>query len=86
MKTLTLLLSLIFLTLGCAPDRVHVETERYPFIVNKIEKYSETHSIYYSEEFTTWNMWALDRPEIVLPTGYMSIGDTLKVVNQNEQR
>ncbi len=71
---------IVLLMQSCIDRAVKLNT-KIPFVVNKIERYSNTHSTYYakSSEVGTYSFWGdlLPIPHIMLPTGYYQISDTI---------
>lgn len=71
---------LVVVILQSCGNRAPIINGEKPFIVEKIEKYNETHSKYYAADNESGIFYskAQGRPLIVLPSGMYQIGDTIK--------
>ena len=70
-----------FLFTGCiGNDTVQIDTDSRPFIVDRIEKYNETHEVYVSEGWSDEMMMNFfsNYPKIVAPKGSFAMGDTVR--------
>ena len=79
MKKLGFIFSVLVLT-SCG-YRTPIIDGKKPFVVEEIEKYDDTHSIYTSKDEGSgvWNDNTESNPRIALPSGMYNIGDTINV-------
>jgi len=86
MKTIKFLVLLLFsITLfSCGHDIPKFNDPQEPFVVGEIERWNQTHSIYYGQTiycrtsfFGSWYQAA------ILPSGMYNIGDTITLTKLN---
>lgn len=71
---------LLVSTISCGHDTPKFNDPSDPFIVDKIEKYNETHSIYFSKHtYGNVDIAFVGKARVCLPTGKYNIGDTVKL-------
>jgi hypothetical protein len=80
MKNLLLLLVVVLVS-SCGHTTPIIGSEKYPFIVVKIQYYNETHSKYVGVGNADNNTFSIMEPAIILPTGIFNIGDIIPTQN-----
>jgi hypothetical protein len=81
MKSILLILVIASFLQSCGGDRTPILDGSKPFVVGAIEKMSDSHSIYYSENYASGHSTGFiteDSPAIILPSRIFQIGDTIK--------
>jgi hypothetical protein len=78
MKKILLLIILIYLLQSCG-NRIPVIDGPDPFVVGSIERYSLTHSKYYSDNLNSGvnSFLSQSNPVLILPSRMFQIGDTI---------
>ena len=79
MKKIVLLIILIYLLQSCG-NRMPVIDGPDPFVVGSIERYSLTHSKYYSDNLNSGlcsSFFSQSSPVLILPSRMFQIGDTI---------
>jgi hypothetical protein len=78
MKKILLLIILIYLLQSCG-NRMPVIDGPDPFVVGSIERYSLTHSKYYSDNLNSGvnSFSSQSNPVLILPSRMFQIGDTI---------
>jgi hypothetical protein len=78
MKKIVLLIILIYLLQSCG-NRMPVIDGPDPFVVGSIERYSLTHSKYYSDNLNSGvnSFLSQSNPVLILPSRMFQIGDTI---------
>jgi hypothetical protein len=78
MKKIVLLIILIYLLQSCG-NRIPVIDGPDPFVVGSIERYSLTHSKYYSDNLNSGvnSFLSQSNPVLILPSRMFQIGDTI---------
>jgi hypothetical protein len=78
MKKIVLLIILIYLLQSCG-NRMPVIDGPDPFVVGSIERYSLTHSKYYSDNLNSGvnSFLSQSSPVLILPSRMFQIGDTI---------
>ena len=76
------ILLVAFMMISCiGNDIVQIETSEKPFVVDRIERYDDTHEIYVHEG---WSSETLENffscyPKIKAPKGSFQMGDTVRI-------
>ena len=78
MKKIVLLIILIYLLQSCG-NKIPVIDGPDPFVVGSIERYSLTHSKYYSDNLNSGvnSFLSQSNPVLILPSRMFQIGDTI---------